>query len=122
MSFFDVVIDGIAQTLWLRPRSTPALHEDINLGGLLFEYDGSTDSKKNTASVLSGSPAWNLGLRTGDEIIEVDGKQPDPYDVDQEYQIDVKQRLSHGQAIQLKVRREHQTFEIWQKSKSPLKP
>ena len=114
LSYFDVVIDGVAGKLWLKPRSSPAIHEDINLSGLLFEHDSTIDSKKHTTFVLANSPAWNLGLRTGDEIIEVDGIPPDPNEMDPDYQIDVKRRLSHGDAIRLKVRRGEKMFDVIQ--------
>jgi hypothetical protein len=122
LSYFDVVIDGLSQKLWLRPRAKPAIHEDINLSGLLFVERANGNPKTVTLRVLEHSTAWNLGLRSDDEIIEIDDEKPAPNEIDPDYQIDVKRRLSHGQSIRLKVRRGEKIFDVRQETGSLLKP
>ena len=110
VSFFDVVIDGVAGKLWLKPRTTPAIREHHDFSGILFIRQNEGAEIAYRIEVLNNSPAWELGLRTHDQIIEVDGQKPDYSDID--YQISLKDRLNSGEAISLRVRRGDQTFDV----------
>jgi concanavalin A-like lectin/glucanase superfamily protein len=113
LSCFDVVIDGLSQKLWLRPRSSPAIREEINLSGLLFVKHTEKDGEKTVQlHVLEDSPAWRLGMRTGDTIIELDDHQFGPAGMDFDEQIDVKRRLSQEEPVQIKIRRGQDVIEI----------
>jgi hypothetical protein len=73
LSYFEMVIDGEKGNLWLKQRATPAIREDLNTSGILFY--AARNEAGNKLEVLEGSPAWNLGLRSQDSILTVDGKK-----------------------------------------------
>jgi len=112
LSHFEVVIDGVNGKLWLKPRAVPAIREHIDLSGMLFLHSDKTEGKKYEVEILENSPAWNLGLRSGDQIIETDGLKPDYDDID--WQISVKDRLGNGESIRLKMCRNEKTFDVIQ--------
>jgi len=108
LSYFEVVIDGEKGNLWLRPRATPAIRENLNTSGLLFY--AATNEAGNKLEVLEGSPAWNFGLRSQDSILTVDGKKLDVKNLDQ--MILLKDQISAGKPVRLKVVRGAKLIEV----------
>lgn len=108
LSFFDVVIDGEKGVLWLRPRATPAIRENMNYSGLLIHY--ASNGAGHEIEVLAESPAWHLGLRSKDCILEVDGNAPDLTNTDG--LILLKDRISDGRPIKLKLLRGSKQLEV----------
>lgn len=108
LSYFEVVIDGEKGNLWLKQRATPAIREKLNTSGLVF----STATREDgiLVEVLDGSPAWNLGLRSRDSILTVDGKKLDVKDLDE--MILLKDQISAGKPVRLKVVRGSKLIEM----------
>jgi len=108
LSYFEVVIDGEKGNLWLKQRATPAIRENLNTSGLLFY--AATNEAGNKLEVLEGSPAWNIGLRSQDSILTVDGKKLDAKDLDE--MILLKDQISAGKPVRLKVARGAKQIEM----------
>lgn len=108
LSCFEVAIDGEKGNLWLKPRATPAIREKLNTSGLVFYTATQEDGIQ--VEVLKGSPAWDLGLRSQDSILAVDGKKLDMKDLDR--MILLKDQISAGTPVRLKVVRGSKQIEM----------
>jgi hypothetical protein len=69
----DVIIDGKNGIAYLRPQKTPSLHFEHNrLGAVFVPKDLQSDDL--IAHVVDGSPACEAGIRDGDVLLEIDGR------------------------------------------------
>jgi hypothetical protein len=108
LSYFEVVIDGEKGNLWLKQRFTPAIREKLNSSGLVFYTATREDGIQ--VEVLKDSPAWDLGLRSRDSILTVDGKKLDAKNLDE--MILLKDQISAGKPVRLKVVRGAKQIEV----------
>ena len=108
LSSFEVLIDGVEDVLWLKPRAKAAVHAQINPSGL-FPRPG---ADKITLLVPEGSLAWKHGLRTDDQIVQWEHVPMKKGDIGLEMHADIRRLLNSGQAVTLKVRRGQETIEI----------
>jgi hypothetical protein len=68
---FLVTFDYTHKTVWLKPGSRYAKRDEFSLAGLqLARFDGAV----RAMNVLAGSPAERAGLKEGDEVLAVDGR------------------------------------------------
>ena len=69
----EVIIDGKRGIAYCRPRPTPPLpYEHNRLGAVFAPHDLQSDDL--VAHVVDGSPAYEAGIRDGDILLRVDGR------------------------------------------------
>jgi hypothetical protein len=69
----DIIIDGKRGLAFLRPKGTPSMPYEYNHFGAVFvPQDPQSDDL--IAHVIKGSPAYKAGIRNGDVLLEIDGK------------------------------------------------
>jgi Aspartyl protease/PDZ domain len=73
MNQLDIIIDGKHNMAYLRPKNTPPLpYEHNRLGAAFVPRDSQNDDL--VAQVADGSPAYEAGIRNGDVLSEIDGR------------------------------------------------
>jgi hypothetical protein len=75
LDHLDIIVDGIHNAAYLRIKKKPAPPYSYNrLGALFCEVQGNPNEAG--AWVMSGSPAYDAGVRNGDILVAVDGLPP----------------------------------------------
>ena len=69
----DIIIDGKHGIAYLRPKKTPSLPFEYNRLGAVF-VPNDLQSENLIAHVVDGSPAYEAGIRNGDILLEIDGR------------------------------------------------
>ena len=73
MNQLDIIIDGKHSMAYLRPKKTPPLpYEHNRLGAAFVPRDSQNDDL--VAHVADGSPAYEAGIRNGDVLSQIDGR------------------------------------------------
>lgn len=108
LSHFEVLIDGVKGTLWLKPRAKAAVQSAINSSGLLFLKSGD----KIQLIIPEDSPAWKNGLRTDDEIVQWEHVPIKKGNSGLDMHADIRRLLNAGQAVTLQVQRGEETKEV----------
>jgi hypothetical protein len=116
LSHFAVGIHGPRGELWLKPRDTPGVKQDINLSGLLLKSRADNEDPV-VAVVDDGSKAWNMGFRADDEIIEVNGKSVLAADAQREDmpRISFTRLIDSSAPLAVKVRRDGKFVDLERK-------
>ena len=69
----DLVVDGIHGVAYLRAKQIPASPYPYNRLGAVF-VPAAKDSNHFVARVLTGTPAYDAGIRNGDILLKVEGQ------------------------------------------------
>lgn len=68
----DVVVDGRNDRIYIRPKHAPPMQVEHNRLGAIFVPQNATNTYFS-ATVVSNSPAYLAGIRTGDILLALDG-------------------------------------------------
>jgi C-terminal processing protease CtpA/Prc len=69
----DLIVDGKHGMAYLRPKQTRSVPGDHNrLGAVFVPRDDQSDDL--VAHVLEGSPAFEAGIRNGDVLLSIGGR------------------------------------------------
>ncbi len=105
-----VAAAGDPYTVYLTAGEAKELDDDLNgtLSGIGAEL-GQKDGQLIIVAPLEGSPAQSAGLRPGDEVIAIDGKDTQGLTVDQAV---TKIRGTAGSSVKLKLARGLKVFDV----------
>jgi C-terminal processing protease CtpA/Prc len=78
ISRLEVIVDGVHECAYFRPRATPALPYNHNRAGVTFAptLEGDNSLANLSAHVIKGTPADEAGIRDGDVLIKINGRPP----------------------------------------------
>lgn len=106
LSRLDIVVDGIHSVAYLKSRTAPSRPYYYNrLGAGFVPADG--DPHKMVATVLSGSPAYEAGVRDGDFLLQVDNRRVAGWTGDWASRF----KMPAGTKVRLKLQRNGTNFE-----------
>jgi Aspartyl protease/PDZ domain len=104
----DIVVDGIERVIYLRPRQGSRKRYAHNRAAAVF-VPPDWESKKLVAHVPEGGPAYEAGIRDGDEVVEFDGHNIGDWHTTRD-PMWLRSRLSAGSKREFTLKRGEQTF------------
>jgi len=106
LSRLDIVVDGIRSIGYMRARTTPPRPYPYNRLGADFVPTDS-DTVRMAAKVVTGSPAYDAGIRNGDVLLRVDNIKVVAWTDDWESRF----RMPAGTKLSLELQRAGTNFE-----------
>jgi S1-C subfamily serine protease len=117
----DLIVDGKHGIAYLRPKQTTSAPGDHNrLGAVFVPRDDQSDDL--VARVLDGSPAFEGGIRNGDVLLSVGGRDVTTWRTDPGDPYNWAFESPAGTALELTVKRGDLTFKATVLLREILKP
>ena len=119
LSRFDIYIDYIQQNVYLRAKKNYNTNFSYDKSGLILYAVGNNLNQYFIKDVLSDSPAYEAGLRSGDYIQSISWLPLRFYSLSS-----ITKKLSgkHGKKIKLKVKRGEEEMKFSFKLRDPFRP
>jgi hypothetical protein len=117
----DVIVDGKHGIAYLRPKQTPSVPGKHNrLGAVFVPRDDQSDDL--VAHVLDSSPAYEGGIRNGDVLLSIGGRDVTTWRTDPGDPFECAFESPAGTALELTVKRGDLTFKATVLLREILKP
>ena len=117
----DVIVDGKHGIAYLRPKQTPSVPGEHNrLGAVFVPRDDQSDDL--VAHVLDSSPAYEGGIRNGDVLLSIGGRDVTTWRTDPGDPFEWAFESPAGTALELTVKRGDLTFKATVRLREILKP
>jgi hypothetical protein len=105
----DLIVDAMNGVAYLRPKTEKAPRHKQSRTGMTFTTPD-LKSSEWIARVITGSPAYNVGIRDGDMLLKVNGTKIESFDELSRMAEQVSEQPS-GTAVDLTLKRGEKVFE-----------
>jgi hypothetical protein len=109
----ELIVDGPHKRAYIRTREDYSQQYDYNRTGVVF-LPADSESSDLVATVLEGGPAYEAGIRTGDKLLRVNGRDVTGWKTNPQGATERRSafRQPAGTKLNLMVLRETQTMEM----------